>query len=710
MVGLATTSLLGLLALLQPTIAAPRHLTEPHHEKTCVSNGNLYHSGTSYLMFGNSYFVHCGKDSTGQVLHSLTVPGGGFSDCSRTCGIMDECGGFSFIGGIEDGACYFKTGLGDLTHAFGDAVSCSLDPDGNGVHPEPVPASYPGSDSYGSTSLTASAPAASSYVSGNTGSPSSASAVSSPSLSLSAYTSPLASPTAAAPTPPALDQCQQTVKESGNIYRGGNGSPYELECGKDHYGDDLTAAGSYTFLGCINICNANPECIGYSYLGGVCYLKKYLTALNSNPAVNFALNLDRNSTAKPPPSSTSAAATSPKATAIPEPVPGSCGYIAANGIKTYTNGDNIQYIIECDTDHNGGDIGTVGTKDFVGCMYACNKKDMCIAFSWVGGNGPGTCYLKGTITGIEHDVDIDYAYKKVPTDIPALHSSSASSHGSESTSAGVASSLLPTPTTSVSLSSHASISTASSYASSDSGGVLTVTVTSYTGSATPSSSSTKRIVHPQPDPYFPWLIWPNPTKLKVPDNHSPSVHEPHPEPAPATSYSSPANTKTIWVTSASPTPSMPNVPPYHPPDGPPPPPFGVPPLVAPPDRPAHPPDRPQPHPQNGPPSVPFGQPPKIPNGVPPFNQPDLPRPNPYSVPRIPYYGEPPFFPPNVKRSVSDEPTKTFAKKPLEPTSVGDNAYCEQLRSRKPKKLHCEVTHGDYKFNGMWVQDPTRGQY
>ncbi|GAB7322960.1 hypothetical protein MBLNU13_g05492t1 [Cladosporium sp. NU13] len=743
MVGLATTSLLGFLALLQPTIAAPRNLMKPLHTKTCISNGNLYHSGTSYLMFGNSYFVHCGKDSTGQVLQTLTVPGGGFSDCSQTCGILDGCGGFSFIGGIEDGACYFKTGLGDLANAFGDAVSCSLDPEGNGIHPEPVPepwfpphdepvpASYPSSDGHESTSLTASAPVASSYalvasssasvasspasvdstyVSGNTGSPSSAPAVSSPSLSLSAYTSPLASPTAAAPTPSALDQCQQTVKNSGDIYRGGNGSPYELECGEDHYGGDLTAVGSDTFLGCINVCNANPECIGYSYLGGVCYLKEYLTAPDSNPAVNFALNLDRNSTAKPPPSSTSAAATSP--TATPEHAPGSCGYITAIGFKTYTDRDNVRYTIECDTDHNGGDIGAVGAKDFVDCMDACDKKDKCIAFSWVGGNGPGTCYMKGTITDIEHDVDVDYAYKKTPTDILASSTSLASSYGRESTSAGVTSTLAP-PATSVSLSSwsyYPSVPPVASSWSSDSGGVLTVTVTSYTGSATPSSSSKQRIIHPQPNTHFPWPLWPNPTKLpptKAPHRHPSSVHEPLPEPASATSYSSPANTKTAWLTSALPTPFVPDVPPPNSPDGPPSPPFGVPPF--------DPLDRPHPHPPNEPPSPPFGQPPKIPYGVPPFNipngqppnPPNGPRPKPYGVPRIPYFGEPPFFPPNVRRSVPEEPTKTYTKKPLEPTSVGDNAYCEQLRSRKPKKLHCKVTHGDYKFNGMWVQDPTR---
>lgn len=768
---LVTTSLLGLLALLQPTIAAPRHIVGSHHREheTCISNGNLYRSGISYLMFGNSYFVHCGKDSTGQVIQTLTNPGGGFSDCSQTCETMDECGAFSFIGGIESGACYFKTGLGDLTNAFGDAVSCSLDPDGNGVHPEPVPPPGPWSEpgpepsapSYspgegGSTSLSApdsvpssyaplpssdasipssydSVPSSvasvvSSYASENTGSPLSPPAVSSPSLSLPAYTSEVPSPTSAAvPTPSALDQCQKTVKNSGTIYRGGNGSPYELECGEDHYGGDLTAVGSVTFLGCIDACNANPECIGYSYLGGICYLKKYLNAVNNNPAVNFALNLDRNATAKPPPSSSSTSA-APTATAAP--APGSCGYIAAKGDKTYTDSDNMQYTIQCNTDHNGGDIGNVGAKDFVGCMDICDKTDKCIAFSWVGGNGPGTCYLKGTVTDTEHDDSVDYAYKKTPTYIPASSSSAAPSYGSESTSAVVSSSPAPSITsvspsspapsaTSVSPSTHASIPTAYSDVSSDEGGVLTVTVTSYTGSApsytdsaTPSTSSKKRIIHPQPDTRFPWPLWPHPTKLPPTKPHD---HHPHP---PAIPTSANGYTQTAWITSALPTPAAPDGPPPGPPDWEPFIPFGVPPGVPPNGPPPpNPPNGPPPNPPNGPPSVPFGQPPGIPYGVPPFDLPSGPPPHP---PNGPVYKDPYDFwdsdrlhkepaPPHARRAIPDEPTKTYTKEPLAPTSLGDSAYCDELRSHKPKKLRVEVLEGDYKFIGMWLQDPTRGQ-
>lgn len=716
---LVATSLMGLLALLQPAIAAPRHLLEQHHTKSCISDGYLFHSGTSYLMSGKSYTVHCGKQTTSPPFELLEIPSGGFSACSESCGFAFDCGGFNFFGGAESGVCHLKNELGDLTGAVGNAVTGFLDPDGNGIEPEPwsgpepwtgpdpwsalesathtVSVSYPTPGGYGSTGLPIPAPnassyatvalsyvpVASSYIPENTSYPSSAPVVSSPSISLPAYSTSLAPPTsAAAPITPAIDQCQQTVKNSGDIYRGGNGSPYELECGKDHYGGDLAAAGSATFLGCIDICNANPECIGYSYLGGVCYLKKYLNAPNTNPAVDFALNLDRNSTAKPPPSSTSAAVTSPAAT--PAAAPGSCGYIAKDGAKTYTDSDNVQYTIQCGTDHNGGDIGAVGAKDFVGCMAACDKTDKCISFSWVGGNGPGTCYLKGTVTDTEHDVYVDYAYKKTPTDLPSPSTTSAFPYGGESTSAAVSSNPAPAePATSAAPTSYAPVPSASSYATSDSdpGGVETATVTSYTGSATPSSSGKPRIVHPQPNTRFPWPLWPNPTKL--PPTKSKQRHP-----------------------NALPTPVLPDVPPPDPPGWP---------LEIPP---------------RGPPRVPIGRPPWIPIGVPPpipdFDQPPnrpfgVPPPNPPNGrPYEPYdpngpspfnpFGNSPSNPPNVRRSVPEEPTKTFTKKPLAPTAVGDSEYCDELREQTPMKLRCEVLEGDHKFDNMWIKDPIRSQY
>jgi hypothetical protein len=143
---LAITSLWGLLALLQPAIALPRHLIEPrhephhgehHHTKKCVSNGYLYHSGTSYLMSGKSYIIHCGKDSKNEAFDSLDIPSGGFSACSESCGFAFDCGGFSFIGVAESGVCHLKNGLGELTGAADGCVTGFLDPDGKGIQPEP---------------------------------------------------------------------------------------------------------------------------------------------------------------------------------------------------------------------------------------------------------------------------------------------------------------------------------------------------------------------------------------------------------------------------------------------------------------------------------------------------------------------------------------------------------------------------------------------
>ena len=624
MVQLALTSLLGFLALLQPTTAAPQRNVGASDTTTCVADGKLYYSGRSYKMFGGSYIVRCAKDSTGQTSSSQSVTHGGFSVCVESCERTKGCGGFSYVGSEEAGTCYFKSDVGGYTTASDDLVSCWKDPNGDGGEPEPVPSSRSSSHGPSSTGSSTHSSVFSSSTWAHTSHSSSGSVVSS-STTHASYTS------AATPTSPAAGQCQQAIKTYGDVYRSGKGSAYQLECGEDHYGGDLTSVGSKTFLGCVDICNAKPECIGYAYTPETCFLKKFLTGTKISAGVDFAINIDRNSTAKPGPSTTASAPSSTSPTVKPAAKTGSCAYFAANDAKTYTDANNAKYTIQCGTDHNGGELGRANAKDFVGCMDACDKKDKCIAFAWTGGNGPGTCYLKGSITKSEPHADVDYAYKDAATYIPA--SSSTWGFPSSTESGGVHT----VTVTSYTSSATPSITSVSSWES-------------YTSSATPSSPSTKEHHHDYHDhphdhphhhphhhhshhnPHWIWTrFWPHHhpkshhyhhhhTKSEDEHHHHTKSHHHHPHhtthtESTATDYVSESSTLTNWVTSVSPS--------------------------------------------------------STPSGI---------------------------------------PTRTYTKQPIMPTSVGDKAYCDELRTQKPKKLRAEVLHGDWKFNHMWVQDPTRSKF
>ena len=217
-----------------------------------------------------------------------------------------------------------------------------------------------------------------------------------------------------AANPPAKTECQQNVDDHGELYISTSSmSEYRLSCNTDHYGGDLDHVGSDSFLGCSGVCDANPDCIGYAYTPGNCWLKQTYTRKEVSSNVDFALNVQRNLTAKPY-----------QEPAKPAPASGSCGHYDENNLLLHAKGvnfdhDNIpmdtDYQFKCGTDHPGGDIGAVEAKTFDSCVGICDATVDCIGFAWVGGNGPGECYLKGRITEGETNSNVDFASKRSAT-------------------------------------------------------------------------------------------------------------------------------------------------------------------------------------------------------------------------------------------------------------------------------------------------------
>lgn len=430
MVRLATTSLTGLVALLQLANAAPQRNIGASDSETCIAGSYMYRSGRTYNQYNANYVVRCAKDSGGDTQSVQKVSRGGFATCFDICERTKDCAGFTYSGGKEAGNCYLKSKIGSYSSSSDDLVSCHKDPKGKGEKPEPVPGS--------STTWQAPAPTTSTSTQSKPAPPPSSSSTSqAPALTSSTSTKPsVTSTSTASPTPSGITQCQEAVEKYGAVYRGGSGSAYQLSCGVDHYGGDLSNDGSASFLGCVDVCDKNPSCIGYAYTPGTCYLKNYLKDSEVNPNVDFALNIERAANIKPsvtvssssaPPSSASSSAAP---TGTPAAQPGSCAYLAANGTSTYYNAVGTRYTIECAIDHNGGDLISLPANTFADCSVFCDKTNLCIAYAWTGGNGPGRCYLKSQITGRSVVSDVDYAYKDASTYFPSLSSSASASSSS----------------------------------------------------------------------------------------------------------------------------------------------------------------------------------------------------------------------------------------------------------------------------------------
>lgn len=415
MVHLALTSLVGLLAALQPAIAAPQRNPGSSDPATCIADNKLYRTGRTYRMNGGDYIVRCARDSIGNAMSSQKVMWGGFATCFNVCERTKNCAGFTYVGSRDSGTCYLKSNLGGYPASTDNLVTCEKSPDKEpGRDPEPLPSSSWTSVEPPRTTSSWYSDASTTRSDLNTFSPTDVS-ITAPALT------------------PSSNECQQAIKQYGDVYRGGSGSAYQLSCGTDHYGGDLNDAGSSSFIGCVAVCDAKPDCIGYAYNPGNCWLKNYLTAKEVNSGVDFALNLERNATAKPR-SSTTASPSSTAPTVKPNPKAGSCGFIDG---KFFNSSSNNRYTIECGADHNGGDIGGGPANTFTDCADICDKVDKCIAYAWAGGNGgngPGTCYLKGTVTNRETNPDVDYAYKDAATYLPSSSSSSSRSYPPTSTS------------------------------------------------------------------------------------------------------------------------------------------------------------------------------------------------------------------------------------------------------------------------------------
>lgn len=104
----------------------------------------------------------------------------------------------------------------------------------------------------------------------------------------------------------------------------------------------------------------------------------------------------------------SAPSSCPAATTLPAVISISCpdsAYVGLDNVAvvssaTGSTDDNVQWQIQCDTDHIWGDMTNVVTTDLLDCVIACdNYGPACLGVAWVAaGEEQTTCFLKSAIT------------------------------------------------------------------------------------------------------------------------------------------------------------------------------------------------------------------------------------------------------------------------------------------------------------------------
>ncbi|OJD29358.1 kelch domain-containing protein [Diplodia corticola] len=177
-------------------------------------------------------------------------------------------------------------------------------------------------------------------------------------------------------------------RSNGAQYTTSKGA-FQVVCGVDYAGGDLSSSHVASFEACIDDCASTTGCIDVSYVYGACYKK---SVLNSNPVSVASVWTAKLVTAQ------TAAIACPTSN-------GASASISTGGT----------YDILCGTDYAGGDMVEVDTTSFEQCLEACDQHSGCLAVSYVA----PSCYLKKTLTT---PVAVSYvwgAVKRAPTVCPA---------------------------------------------------------------------------------------------------------------------------------------------------------------------------------------------------------------------------------------------------------------------------------------------------
>ncbi|KAL8825407.1 MAG: hypothetical protein Q9191_004439 [Dirinaria sp. TL-2023a] len=434
--------------------------------------------GTYTDASGQQYQIYCGTDFPG---NDLTTPHvSSLADCLAACDNYvpnanaaggKPCVGVSYGAGNPGGNCYLKYAITTINSGDGGIDSARL----VSYNPQNVQSESLGQGSQTTTPANTAA----------TGSSVSTNPVSASSTSPGAGNG--ASPLPSSSTSPGAGSAaggKQTTDGTCGVNNGntvcGNwpqGSccsqygQYQVYCGTDFPGNDLTTPHVNSFSDCLLACdNYTPtasvadgkKCVAASYgagnVGGNCYLKYAITTINygdggieSGRMISYqpqnvqseSLGQDTYSqTATSPPGATSSPlATTTSSAGSSAATPSSPEYpCQAYDGKQYLSSASASYTIQCNTSYYGTDLISPHVDSFQACIAACDNyvpspqtanDASCVAVTWGDGNPGGNCYLKSSISSTNYNQNGQYsAYKSNSNQL----SSGSTSQSSSSTS------------------------------------------------------------------------------------------------------------------------------------------------------------------------------------------------------------------------------------------------------------------------------------
>ncbi|KAK4117946.1 hypothetical protein N657DRAFT_584520, partial [Parathielavia appendiculata] len=146
-------------------------------------------------------------------------------------------------------------------------------------------------------------------------------------------------------------------------YTSPSGAAFEIACGVDYAGGDMSAQNTASFKECVDLCGITAGCVDVAYAAPTCYLKNILTTARAVGHVWSALRKDAD--------------------------PLTCENSQWDA-REFTTEDKRVYLIGCGDDYAGGDMAAVDSASFEACLDACDAADGCVNVAYVAPR----CYLK----------------------------------------------------------------------------------------------------------------------------------------------------------------------------------------------------------------------------------------------------------------------------------------------------------------------------
>jgi hypothetical protein len=201
---------------------------------------------------------------------------------------------------------------------------------------------------------------------------------------------------------------------NGRTVYDSDGAGYLVTCSADN------DQGSYTnvqaidsYFDCMNACDDDSPCVGFTYVGGnngkgagQCWLKSAMSTYPSRASNVISALRVSNATIVPSSSLSSFPSSSAAAVSPPASSPPAESLCPSYNFTTYADNEDNNWQILCGFDTSPSSYDVVDVSSFAACIAACDSDDECIALSYVG----TACYFKNGYEGLTPSQNVNSAF------------------------------------------------------------------------------------------------------------------------------------------------------------------------------------------------------------------------------------------------------------------------------------------------------------